>query len=61
MTTRTLKLAANGLGEFFVHIYCVDGSVCSEGPFATGEEASKALQDIEDGSYWLGCFNPEDE
>jgi hypothetical protein len=60
MNTRTLKLAANGLGQFFVHIYCADYSVCAEGPFASYEEAAAAMKAIEDGSYWAGCFSSED-
>jgi len=59
MNQRTLKLAANGLGEFFVHIYCADYSVCSEGPFASGEEAVAAMRAIEDGSYWT--YNYEND
>lgn len=58
-TTRTLKIARNGLGQFFVHIYCVDGSVCNEGPF-TYEEASQALEAIETGKYWA-VYNCEEQ
>ena len=59
MNERTLKLAANGLGEFFVHIYCADYSVCAEGPFASGEAAVVALQAIENGTYWVADFDDE--
>jgi hypothetical protein len=54
--TRTLKLAANKLGQFFVHIYCADGTVCAEGPFQAGEEAVGVMRDIESGSYWAASY-----
>lgn len=53
MTERTLKLAANALGDFYIHIYCADGSVCAEGPFESGEAAISAMKEMEAGTYWL--------
>lgn len=41
---RTTKIAMNGLGEFFVHIYCADGSVSEDGPFRSIGEALDAEQ-----------------
>lgn len=50
----TRKIAANGLGQFFVHTYYYDGSVGEDGPFATGEEAAGeiARQEREDTEGW---------
>lgn len=36
---RRFQLATNGLREFFLHVYCADGSICEYGPFASGEDA----------------------
>jgi hypothetical protein len=44
---RVIKMAHNGLSQFFVHVYCADGSFCEYGPFATGEEAAAQIYAIE--------------
>lgn len=51
-TQRTIKLGYNSLGQYFIHIYCADGSACSEGPFKSGEEAMAAMEVFESGSRW---------
>lgn len=55
---RKLNIAYNGLGQFFVHIHCADGTHCEEGPFKSGEEATTALESIQNNTYWVydgGC------
>lgn len=49
--TRQFRLMANGLQQFFLLVYCVDGSLCKYGPFASGEEALQQQAEIENPSF----------
>lgn len=57
---RVTKIAQNGNGEFFVHVYCADGSVCGYGPFSCYNEAKQIKTDIDTGEYWKDSYNIED-
>ena len=39
---RKTTIGANGLGQFFVMIYCADGSCCQDGPYADYDSAQRA-------------------
>lgn len=48
---RQFRLMFNGLRQFFMVVYCADGSVCEYGPFARGEEAMQCQQEIESPNF----------
>ena len=54
---RKIKMAYNALGQFFVHVYCADGSFCHYGPFSTGMEAAQCIHDIENPTFFYDEFD----
>lgn len=48
---RKFQMTYNALGQFFMVVYCADGSICEYGPFASGEEAAQCQYEIENPSF----------
>lgn len=44
---RQFRLMINGRKEFFLFVYCADGSFCEYGPFDSGEAALEQQNALE--------------